>query len=320
MKKREDTAFVSIQRWDRRGKRFNRSLRRVWLWVSAALLGCLSVGYSQAGTLAQFRFEGLGDVHVELFDNEKPITVANFLNLTRSGAYRFTFAHRLVPGFVIQGGGFRVENPNSDEIIGPAWENVGSVPHLGPIKNEYGFGQTYSNVFGTIAMAKLGGDPDSATSQWFFNLNDNASILDNQNGGFTVFGRVIGSGQEVLRQFNGLGLGRNMVNLQTIYGAEEALASVFRELPTFKVGLEAPPYNQLIYVTVTIAELLARFNDAGEREILWNSAGGITNTIEFAGSLGGPWEVLGEVEGTGRVMNLVDPSQENRFYRLTFAL
>ena len=62
-----------------------------------------------------------------------------------------------------------------------------------PIKNEPG----NSNRRGTIAMAKLAGDPDSATSQWFVNLEDNL-YLDTQNEGFTVFGKVLGNGMEVV--------------------------------------------------------------------------------------------------------------------------
>jgi peptidyl-prolyl cis-trans isomerase A (cyclophilin A) len=56
----------------------------------------------------------------------------------------------------------------------------------------------FSNVRGTIAMAKLGGDPNSATSQWFINVGNNSANLDVQNGGFTVFGQVIGNGMDVI--------------------------------------------------------------------------------------------------------------------------
>ncbi len=61
------------------------------------------------------------------------------------------------------------------------------ITSYGPIQNE--FSSDRSNVSGTIAMAKVGNDPNSATSQWFVNLGDNSANLDNQNGGFTVFGK-----------------------------------------------------------------------------------------------------------------------------------
>ena len=71
---------------------------------------------------------------------------------------------------------------------------IEDVPADPPVENEF----NQSNLRGTLAMAKVGGDPDSATSQWFVNLADNSDNLDTQNGGFTVFGRVLGDGMEVV--------------------------------------------------------------------------------------------------------------------------
>ncbi len=128
----------------------------------------------------------LGDIDVQLMDAAAPITVANFLNYVDSGAYANSFIHRSVPGFVIQGGGFRWNT---------AAASVELVPSNATIANE--FSASRSNLRGTIAMAKLGNDPNSATSQWFINLADNSANLDNQNGGFTVFGQVTGNGMQV---------------------------------------------------------------------------------------------------------------------------
>lgn len=124
-----------------------------------------------------------GVTQVVLFDQEgegAPLTVANFLDYVNDNAYRNTIIHRSLPGFVIQGGGFAPTDLNDSN---PIEEND-------PVQNE--FSSDRSNTRGTIAMAKLGGDPDSATSQWFFNLVDNSDNLDNQNEGFTVFGEVLG--------------------------------------------------------------------------------------------------------------------------------
>lgn len=129
----------------------------------------------------------LGDIEIELFDDEAPGTVENFLNYVRDGDYADSFIHRSVPGFVIQGGGFTFIDGVADQV-----------PADDPITNEPGI----SNVRGTIAMAKLGGDPDSATSQWYINIGDNSADLDDQNGGFTVFGQVVGDGMQVVDEIN----------------------------------------------------------------------------------------------------------------------
>jgi cyclophilin family peptidyl-prolyl cis-trans isomerase len=134
---------------------------------------------STGPTLARI-VTNFGAINIELFPGETPITVENFFRYANDELYDGTIIHRsasLQDGtpFVIQGGGFE----NGVQFL--------PIPTFDPILNEPGI----SNVRGTIAMAKLGGDPNSATSQWFFNLGDNSANLDNQNGGFTVFGEVV---------------------------------------------------------------------------------------------------------------------------------
>jgi len=134
----------------------------------------------------------LGNINIQLFDSAAPVTVANFLNYVQSGAYVNSFIHRSVPGFVVQGGGY-----SYDPSLGPFSTSTAQHIAVNPsIINE--FDPSRSNIRGTIAMAKLGGNPDSATSEWFFNLADNSANLDFQNGGFTVFGQVVGNGMNVI--------------------------------------------------------------------------------------------------------------------------
>ncbi len=126
----------------------------------------------------------MGDIDVRLYDTATPASVANFMNYLNDGDWNDSFIHRSVPGFVVQGGGFKFTDANG----------VASVPTDDPVVNEFGI----TNVRGTIAYAKTAAGPDSATSQWFFNLGNNAANLDNQNGGFTVFGRVLGDGMDIV--------------------------------------------------------------------------------------------------------------------------
>jgi cyclophilin family peptidyl-prolyl cis-trans isomerase len=121
----------------------------------------------------------LGNIEIELLESDAPNTVANFLNYVENDRYNKTFIHRSMPGFIIQGGGFSFIN-----------NEASAVDTFSSVDNEF----KVSNTRGTVAMAKLGNQPDSATSQWFINLADNSANLDAQNGGFTVFARVIGDG------------------------------------------------------------------------------------------------------------------------------
>jgi peptidyl-prolyl cis-trans isomerase A (cyclophilin A) len=126
----------------------------------------------------------LGDFQVNLYDNATPDTVANFLNYVENGAYSDSIIHRSAPGFVIQGGGITYDGTT------PLVE----IPENAQVTNEPDF----SNVRGTISMAKLNNQPNSATSQFFFNLTNNSGSLDGENGGYTVFGQVVGDGMDVV--------------------------------------------------------------------------------------------------------------------------
>ncbi|MGD8176696.1 peptidylprolyl isomerase [Marinimicrobium sp. ARAG 43.8] len=128
----------------------------------------------------------LGNIQVNLYDESTPKTVANFLSYVEGNSYDGTFIHRSVPGFIVQGGGYRfdAEGEVPEEIETEA-----------AVVNE----PEWSNRQGTIAMAKVRGRVNSATSQWFFNLENNHTNLDQQNGGFTVFGEII-SGMSVVEE------------------------------------------------------------------------------------------------------------------------
>jgi len=133
----------------------------------------------------------VGDFQVNLFDEATPQTVANFLDYVNSGAYANNTVHRSSAGFVIQMGGFQYNNSFPPDPIATGL----------PVNNE----PVFSNLRGTLSMAKFGGNPNSATSQFFVNLSNNASNLDAQNGGFSVFGQVIGDGMDVVDQIAALG-------------------------------------------------------------------------------------------------------------------
>ena len=119
-----------------------------------------------------------GPITIELDRARAPITVDNFLKYVDKGFYDGLIFHRVIPRFMVQGGGMKEVNNQLQE------QKEGAFP---PIQNESGNG--LSNARGTIAMARTS-NPNSATSQFFINHGNNAQ-LDNYGGGYTVFGKVI---------------------------------------------------------------------------------------------------------------------------------
>jgi peptidyl-prolyl cis-trans isomerase A (cyclophilin A) len=168
-------------------------LLRTWAAFVGIIWGCLWVSIAEA-TIVRFQ-TSLGNIDVRLYDSRTPLTVANFLGYSNANRYDGSFIHRNPQDFVVQGGGFRFAAPSSViSIVDPANPDP-------PVLNEPGI----SNLRGTIAMAKLGNNPNSATSQWFFNWKDNSGpppSLDTTNGGFTVFGRVVQGGMSVVDAIN----------------------------------------------------------------------------------------------------------------------
>lgn len=166
--------------------------------LTAVLSGALVLGSTaQADTLVRVS-TSVGSFIIELFDEAAPDTVSNFLGYVDRGDYARSLFHRSEPDFVVQAGAFRWQR---DCAAGMAPNTCAAtiIQSQGSVRNEPGA----SNTRGTLAMAKLGGNPDSATSQWFVNLADNTG-LDEQNGGFTVFGRVLGDGLAVADAINDL--------------------------------------------------------------------------------------------------------------------
>ena len=144
--------------------------------VSALALSFLFASISQGQTI-RFRTT-LGDIDVQMLPESAPKTVANFMNYMNKGAFTNSLFHRAVKNFIIQGGGYTYKN---GELV--------DIPQDASVPNEY----AASNIRGTIAMAKIATDANSATNQWYFNLADNSNILNSSNGGYTVFGRITGN-------------------------------------------------------------------------------------------------------------------------------
>ena len=142
---------------------------------------CITSQAVIAGSQVEFK-TSLGNFVVELDSEKAPKTSANFLNYVKSGFYNGTIFHRVIDGFMIQGGGFTPD--------------MNQKPTNAPVASEAQNG--LKNQIYTIAMARTS-DPDSATAQFFINVKDNQG-LDYPNAmgnGYTVFGKVISGSQTI---------------------------------------------------------------------------------------------------------------------------
>jgi peptidyl-prolyl cis-trans isomerase A (cyclophilin A) len=172
-------------------KRSRRTPRRtLFLRLAGGALALAFAGSAFAFQNPQVSIKtSMGDIVVELDAEKAPKSTANFLQYVKSGFYKGTVFHRVIDGFMIQGGGYT--------------EKLADQPGVRkPIPNESNNG--LSNKPYTLAMARTD-NPNSATSQFFINVNDNAGLdYPGQDGvGYTVFGRVV-KGQETVDKIKGV--------------------------------------------------------------------------------------------------------------------
>ena len=202
----------------------------------------------------------LGKIYMQMRPDDAPISVANFLKYIDDGDYADSFIHRSAFLFdsgvdVIQGGGFNISQSGQ----------LGSVPTDPPILNEPGV----SNLRGTVAMARSSG-VNSATSQWYINLNDVNAVLDTNNGGFTVFADVV-QGMDVADAIHNLG----RVNI----------GSPFTQLPLLDTA--EPPTVDYDEVVLTTYKVVIPGDTNGDGDIDDSDLGTIlanyTGPIENAG-------------------------------------
>ena len=287
----------------------------MWLVVS------LDSSPSQAGSWVQFQTP-FGNLDVELLDHEKPVTVQNFLRYVQE-VYptNHVLMHRCLPGFVLQGGGYFVRDRDSTNDFGGA----GRVSRFPVITNEFLVGAKQSNLFGTIAMAKQAGVTNSASSEWFFNLGNNSTNLDVQNGGFTVFGRVM-EGTNVLRRFNGLSKFVSETNCE-FFGIvdmecffNDPAVSTFTDTPVTYVGNRLPTYRELQYAVIKpLIRLQIHARLDRSRELVWNSFGTAIHRVEYNDTvLSNNWKLLTQAQGNGDEQRSVDTEAISgpRFYRV----
>jgi len=277
------------------------------------LLLCSFVASTEGGVLAQIRVIPFGDIEVELFDKDKPATVNNFIRYVQSGRYNDSFFHRCNPGTFIEAGRHYVMNN------GNPGQMLADVQSFGAISNEYGKGMIYSNRYGTIAMDRLPGQTNSATSAWFFNLKDNPPLdARNTNGYYTVFGRVVAGTNllNLLRSFTPWTGGPNQTNvIANLSGDPYNFGDDYDQVPLLR-GVVAFP--NLVYVDISLLNVqITNINNA--RQISWNSVTGKVNRVEYTTSLPPVWSSLLETNPVTPAMTIQDASTEanRRFYRVT---
>jgi len=271
----------------RHGRKF---MHHIWnrMLLGLCCSGALCISPASAGTVVQFRTE-LGDLEVELYDVEKPVTVENFLKNVTEGVYESSFIHELVPGAIAFGGKIRVSNTGETNlpITRPA------------ITNEFHVGPRLKNLAGTLAMETDSPDPNSATTRFSINLKDNPERDGSTNGvGSVVFGRVI-RGTEVVDK---LKLFKPAISMQeNLYFAQSncvlEISPVFVGFPIYGfIKRSVGVYSlRIVNVDITLLSVRVSRDEDGRTRVRWNPVYGRTNTVEFTDVFPPIWQKLAEV-------------------------
>ena len=199
-------------------------------------------GHVRSEYITQINIQQAGvinSVYIKLLENDAPLTVQNFRNYVSDGDYTNSFIHRSWPGFIIQGGGFTFDPALNDGTF--SYDSVNDlypgglqpVPEDLQIINEFG----NSNLRGTLAMAN---------SEWFVNLKDNSVDLDTQNGGYTVFAEILGTGMDV---FDGIAI-------QPVFNLTTDIHPSFELLPLLGY-VSGPVTNDNLVLVKSVNEILS---------------------------------------------------------------
>lgn len=246
--------------------------------VGASTAVSVSGKFQDPDTASAARFlTNLGSFDIIFFPSAAPKTVNNFIDYMDAMKYDNVIVHRAPPGFVVQTGGYKyTKGTGFTEVV-----------KLDPVMNEPGI----SNLRGTVAMAKIGGMPDSATSEWFVNLGDNSANLDSQNGGFTVFGRIPDKGMTVIDKISNLPTASYTVTVDSVDRTFEDLPindtvapAVLPRQKLVKI-LSTGPAPILTYRVKSANKEIATARLSGKKIIISGVASGSTYVQVFATDL-----------------------------------
>jgi peptidyl-prolyl cis-trans isomerase A (cyclophilin A) len=257
-----------------------------------SLVGILVLQLATAACATVVRFQTtVGNIDVRLYDSAAPLHVANLLNYINSNRYDGTFIHRSAKlqngqNFVIQGGGYKILSSLLAQPIESGWTRI---QNFGMVTNE----PKISNLRGTLALAK-GTGISSGTSEWFINLNNANTFLDQPppaSNAFTVFGRVLGTGMTIAD---------NIANLARVNASvSDDYNTAFTEVPVLDVNKVLSQGDVLNEDVVRLTDMFVLNFKAGDYD--FNGAVNSTDYTVWRNSFGSTTNAAADGDGNGIV-------------------